>query len=221
MDVIILLICAFIIISRLVKMLGQFDPESDRERRERYNKSVVAALFKQKYAGNNESQNIDVINPEILSTAELRLPEPILKVLQQIRMQDPEFDFDRFLNGAKKAYVMVAKAISESDKKTLGYLLDSDMYEKVLKDIEQSSLSGFIKHNAISEIESIEVIDAALYGDRAMLTVDIKSKQLSYSEDSKGNLISGSKDKTNNKTSNIVFSRYLTQENIWRISKMS
>jgi predicted lipid-binding transport protein (Tim44 family) len=221
MDVIILLICAFIIISRLVKMLGQFDPESDRERRERYNKSVVAALFKQKYAGNNESQNINVINPEILSTAELQLPEPILKVLQQIRMQDPEFDFDRFLNGAKKAYVMVIKAISESDKKTLGYLLDSDMYEKVLKDIEQSSFSGFIKHNAVSEIESIEVIDAALYGDRAMLTVDIKSKQLSYSEDSKGNLISGSKDKTNNKTSNIVFSRYLTQENIWRISKMS
>jgi predicted lipid-binding transport protein (Tim44 family) len=202
-------------------MLGQFDPESDRERRERYNKSVVAALFKQKYAGNNESQNINVINPEILSTAELQLPEPILKVLQQIRMQDPEFDFDRFLNGAKKAYVMVIKAISESDKKTLGYLLDSDMYEKVLKDIEQSSFSGFIKHNAVSEIESIEVIDAALYGDRAMLTVDIKSKQLSYSEDSKGNLISGSKDKTNNKTSNIVFSRYLTQENIWRISKMS
>ncbi len=202
-------------------MLGQFDPESDGERRERYNKSVVAALFKQKYAGNNESQNINVINPEILSTAELQLPEPILKVLQQIRMQDPEFDFDRFLNGAKKAYVMVIKAISESDKKTLGYLLDSDMYEKVLKDIEQSSFSGFIKHNAVSEIESIEVIDAALYGDRAMLTVDIKSKQLSYSEDSKGNLISGSKDKTNNKTSNIVFSRYLTQENIWRISKMS
>jgi predicted lipid-binding transport protein (Tim44 family) len=221
MDVIILLICAFIIINRLVKMLGQFDPEADRERRERYNKSVVAALFKQKYAGNNESQDINVINPEIVSTAELELPESVLKVLQQIKMQDPEFNFDRFINGVKKAYVMVIKAIAESDQKTLEYLLDSDMYEKALKDIEKSSLSGFTKHSSVSEIDSIKVIDAALYGDRAMLTTDIKSKQISYSEDSKGNLISGSKDKTINKTNKIVFSRYLTQENVWRISKMS
>lgn len=220
MDIIILLICAFLIINRLVKILGQFDPENDRERREKYNKSVVAALFKQKY-GSNESQNINVINPEIVSAAELQLPDPVLKVFQQIKMQDPEFDFDRFINGAKKAYIMVVKAISEADKKTLGYLLDSDMYEKVLKDVEQTTMSGFSKHASVQEIESIDVVNAALYGDRAMLTVDIKSQQMSFSEDSKGNLISGSKEKPNSKTSNIVFSRYLTQENVWKISKMS
>ena len=220
MDVIILLICAFIIINRLVKMLGQFDPESDRERQEKYNKSVVAALFKQKYEG-NKPQNINVINPEIVSTAELQLPETILKVLQQIRKQDPEFDFDRFINGVKKAYIMTTKAVSESDQKTLEYLLDGDMYEKVLENIKQSNLSGLTNHTSISDIESIDVVDAALYGDRAMLTVNIKSQQIFFSEDSKGNLVSGSKEKSVSKTNKVVFSRYLTQENVWKISKMS
>jgi predicted lipid-binding transport protein (Tim44 family) len=220
MDVIILLICAFIIINRLVKMLGQFDPESDRERQEKYNKSVVATLFKQKYEG-NKSQNINVINPEIVSAAELKLPESILKVLQQIRTQDPEFDFDRFINGAKKAYIMITKAISDSDHKTLEYLLDSDMYEKMIQNIEQSNLTGSTNHTSISEIESIDIVDAALYGDRAMLTINIKSKQISFSEDSKGNLVSGSKEKAVNKIKTVVFSRYLTQENVWKISKMS
>ncbi len=221
MDIIILLICTFLIISKLIKMLGQFDPEADKERKQRYNKSVIANLFNQKYGNKNNSEEINIINAQTTSAEELKLSEGIKATLQQIRSQDSDFDFDKFISGVRKAYIMTIKAINESDFKTLEFLIESELYIKTQQEIENSKLSGLTKKNSVANIEIITLVDAILYGDRAVLTVEIKSQQIFFTEDSNGNLISGSTDKTVEKTQKVTFCRYLTQSSVWKISKMS
>jgi predicted lipid-binding transport protein (Tim44 family) len=222
MDIIILLICTFLIINKLIKMLGQFDPESDRERKQRYSSSAISSLFKQKYGNKNDNmQEINIINAQTISAEELKLSEEIKSVLNQIRSQDIDFDFDKFMNGVRKAYIMAIKAIAEADLATLEFLMESDVYIRLQQDIEKSKLSALINKNSVQDIEQMTLVDAALYGDRAVLTVDIHSQQIAYTEDSNGNLISGSPDQSIAKSHKIMFSRYLTQSTVWKISKMS
>ena len=154
MDIIILLICTFLIINKLIKMLGQFNPDSDKER-------------------------------------------------------------------VRKAYIMTIKAISESDFKTLEFLMEGDIYKKIQQDIENSKLNGLINKNSVKDINQINLIGAALYGDRAVLTVEVNSQHIAFTEDSNGNLISGSSENIVEQTHKIVFCRYLTQSTVWKISKIS
>jgi predicted lipid-binding transport protein (Tim44 family) len=202
-------------------MLGQFDPEADKERKQRYNNSVIANLFNQKYGNKNNSEDINIINAKATSIEELKLSEGIKATLQQIRSQDSDFDFDKFISGVRKAYIMTIKAINESDFKTLEFLIESELYTKIKQEIESSKLSGLIKRDSVANIETITLVDAMLYGDRAVLTVEIKSQQTSFTEDTNGNLISGSVEKTFEKIQKFTFCRYLTQSTVWKISKMS
>ncbi len=222
MDIIILLICTFLIINKLIKMLGQFNPDSDKERKQKYSSSIIANMFKQKYGNKNDSiKEINIINAQTISAEELKLPEEIKSVLNQIRSQDIDFDFDKFMNGVRKAYIMTIKAISESDFKTLEFLMEGDIYKKIQQDIENSKLNGLINKNSVKDINQINLIGAALYGDRAVLTVEVNSQHIAFTEDSNSNLISGSSEKVVEQTHKIIFCRYLTQSTVWKISKIS
>lgn len=203
MDIVILLICTVIIINKLIKMLGQFDPEADNERREKYNKSFVSSFFKQ-----NKPEDSNVIDAQTISAEELKLSEEIVSVLNKIRLQDNNFDFDRFINGVRKAYVMTIKAISEKDLQTLEFLMDSEVLSKYKEKFEHHE-NGYATRT-VTSLDSVEMVEAALYGDRAVLTVEIKS----HLQDD------GEKNSELEKTSKVSFSRYLTQDASWKISKM-
>lgn len=208
MDIIILLLCTFFIINRLIKILGQYD--TDQARKEK--NSIIMDLFKQRY---NIEPSEKIINPEVLSAAELKLPDNIRSVFEEIRKQDNQFDFDRFINGIKKAYTMYIKAKSDCDQDTLRNLVDVE----VLNSIKMQN-DGFKKIDSVSEVNQVTVKDAVLFGDRAMITVEIQSKEIHYIEDNNKNLISGSKDNPTQKIINITFCRYLTQEKIWKIIRV-
>ena len=205
MDIIILLVCTFLIISRLMKMLGQYDPEQDRNRR--YKTTVIMDLMKEKY---NTSEKI--IHPEVISPAELALPEHVRQVVSAIKKQDSEFDLEQFISRGQKAYGMYVNAISEKDISTLKNLVDQDLMAKISMENNQIKTK-------IESIKNAVLSEAALFGDRAMLTVDFSCSIISFSEDGNGNIISGSKNKTQEKKSQVTFCRYLTQEKAWKIIK--
>lgn len=211
MDIIILLVCTFLIVNRLFKILGQYDADQSSARQSR-NNSVILNLLKQKYDVEPKT-----INAHTISLAELQLAPEIISVLDSIRQQDSEFDFDRFMTGAKKAYSMYMQALNNRDLNTLKHLLESDLYQKIKLDIEQKS--DVIKNVTINKIESIDLIKAAVYGDRAILTAQITYEASSLIQDSNGNLISAFQQPLQKKNK-IEFSRYITQEKVWYISKV-
>ena len=86
-------------------------------------------------------------------------------------------------------------AITDKDKETLDFLLESDLYAQIIK---QDATS------IVESINSITLIDAVLYGDRAIITVMIAALQ-----------------NDGEKQSKVTFTRYLSQDNSWKISKLT
>lgn len=204
MDIVILLLCTFLIINRLMKMLGQYDQDEDRRR----NNTVIMDLMRKKY---NLKVNEKVINPQVISATELALPEETRKVINDIKNQDMDFDIDSFINKAQKAYVMYLNAVASSDSDTIKNLVDKDLYEKIS-----------IKNNkkiTIDNVDQATLIGAALFGDRAILTIGFSYKAFIFTEDENGNIMSGSKEKPQSRKSQVTFCRYLSQEKSWKITK--
>ena len=154
MDIIILLLCTFLIINRLMKMLGQYDAEQDKSRQGK--NTVIIDLFKQKYYVNN---NEKTINAQVTSVQELKLSETIRSTLNDIRSQDNEFDFDRFINGVRKAYGMCFQAIQENNLDVLKNLVDAELLETIKRNNKKAD-----NPMSILNIDNIEVVDAALFG---------------------------------------------------------
>lgn len=76
-----------------------------------------------------------------------RMAEPAddgveLTGLAAVKAQDPSFDMNRFLGGAKSAYEMVVKAFADGDKKTLGNLLAPQVLESFEAAIDQRAAEG-------------------------------------------------------------------------------
>jgi predicted lipid-binding transport protein (Tim44 family) len=207
MDIIILLLCTFLIINRLMKMLGQYDPEEDKRRNER--NTIIMDLMRKKYDLN---ANEKVINPQVISATELTLPEDLRKIIYDIKSQDINFDIDDFINKAKKAYVMYLNAIATSDNDTIKNLTDEDFFNKI------SIRSNAVK-TKIDTIKDATLINGSLFGDRAMLTMSFTYSGFIFTEDDNGNVISGSKEKSQSRRSQVTFSRYLSQEKSWKITK--
>lgn len=167
-------------------MLGTFDVNEYKTRQER-NNSVIINLLKKKYNVSDEAREIDA---KVMSADEAKLPEHISNVLKEIKNQDTQFDFDKFMSSVRKAYIMYMKAIQDNDLETLKNLLDSDLLT------QKNSLTNIL----IEKIDSIEMTHAVVYGDRAEITVKIVGDtQFQF----------------------ITFSRYISQEKIWKIIKIS
>ncbi len=214
LDIIILVVCTFFIVSRLIKVLGQVEPDEERRRQQRYNSSVIAELLKQKHgtqAGSNDNINPNIIDAQVIAMSELKLSQEIRSILNKIRQIDSNFDLDRFINNTKKAYTMIVKAMHDSDKETLRYLLDDDTYNVVLENLESQSVNDTVKTSALN-VNDVELIQANIYGDRAMLTVKIESQW--------DDIITDNQQQVKNKVDIWTFTRYLVQDKIWRLSKM-
>ena len=190
-----------------MKMLGQYDPEQERRRQERT--TVIMDLMKKKY---DPRTNEKIIHPEVISAAELELSEDIRKTITNIKKEDLDFDIETFVNRAEKAYVMYVNALGSKDTTTIKNLVDQELFDKIV--MENSKYQ-----TQVTEVKNSTLTAAALYGDRAMLTITFNYNVISFSQDENGNVISGSKDKPQSQTSHITFSRYLTQEKAWRITK--
>ena len=178
MDIVILLLCAFFIINRLMKILGQYDPEADRARKDKGIFSFVPPdLMK------------EVNKPKVFSESELQLSDDFLKIITDIKEQDPDFFLDRFLSGANKAFLLLHKALLAQDKAELDFLLDNDLIKPKGREILKTN-------QAVLE-------DIALYGDRAVITLFFSAEL-----EDKGFY-----------QAKVAFSRYLTQEGHWKITK--
>jgi len=111
--------------------------------------------------------------------------------LRQILSADRTFEPEQFLQGAKAAYEMIVTAFAEGDRKTLKQLLSKDVFEGFVTAINERETRGEVIESTFVGINKAEIVEAALKGSTAQVTVRLQSELISATRDRDGHVIDG------------------------------
>ncbi|WP_417687247.1 Tim44/TimA family putative adaptor protein [Roseibium sp.] len=203
---IIFLALAVFIIFRLRSVLGRrtgnerppFDPYSKSERQERQTQSDNGN------GGDNviplPGQDIDEpVNPRANDDVVIEKVAPagsaLNDALRNILSVDRSFEPEPFIQGAKAAYEMIVIAFAEGDRKSLKNLLSKEVYEGFVSAIEDREKRGESIDSTFVGIDKAEIVEAALKGNQAQVTVKVQSQLISATRDKNGEVIDGDPNK--------------------------
>ncbi|CTQ56923.1 mitochondrial import inner membrane, translocase subunit [Roseibium album] len=111
--------------------------------------------------------------------------------LKQILSVDQSFEPEPFVQGARAAYEMIVMAFAEGDKKALKNLLSKDVYEGFVAAIEDREKRDETIESTFVGIDKAEIVEAALKGTTAQVTVKIHSQLISATRDKDGEVVDG------------------------------
>ena len=118
--------------------------------------------------------------------------DPALKTgLTQIRLADPRFDLDVFLQGARAAFAMIVEAFAKGDKAALRPLLSDEVFGSFAGAIDQRAAAGHTLTTELVALENAEVTAAAMTATRARIGVRFTSQQINATRDAAGNVVEG------------------------------
>ena len=104
---------------------------------------------------------------------------------------DRSFTPGSFLPGAKYAFGMIVDAFAKGDLATLRPLLADQVYTNFKTVIEQRDRADERLETEITAEPAAEIVDAALLGRLAHVTVRFVSQQVNVTRDAQGGIISG------------------------------
>lgn len=111
--------------------------------------------------------------------------------LNSIREQDPGFDADAFMKGAKGAHEMIAKAFADADRESLKPLLAEDVFASFEGAIASRERAGQKMEFAFVGLKEAKIEVATLRGRIAEITVRFVSELISATRDAAGVVIDG------------------------------
>ncbi|NBN65636.1 Tim44/TimA family putative adaptor protein [Microvirga tunisiensis] len=111
--------------------------------------------------------------------------------LRQILSADRSFEPEQFLQGARGAYEMIVTAFAEGDRKTLKQLLSKDVFDGFVTAINEREARGEVIESTFVGINKAEIVEAALKGTTAQVTVRLQSELISATRDRDGHVIDG------------------------------
>ncbi|MEM5583239.1 Tim44/TimA family putative adaptor protein [Roseibium sp. AS2] len=111
--------------------------------------------------------------------------------LKQILSVDRSFEPEPFLEGARSAYEMIVMAFADGDKKALKNLLSPDVYEGFVSAIDEREKRDETIESTFVGIDKAEIVEAALKGSTAQVTVKIHSQLISATRDKAGEIVDG------------------------------
>ncbi|MCS6877150.1 MAG: Tim44/TimA family putative adaptor protein [Geminicoccaceae bacterium] len=114
--------------------------------------------------------------------------------LTRLRLADPSFDLDHFLNGARTAFAMIVEAFARGDKATLEPLLAPSVFASFAAAIDERARLGQTLETRLVAISGAEVLAADLEGPIARITVRFTSEQSNCTRDASGRIVEGDPD---------------------------
>jgi predicted lipid-binding transport protein (Tim44 family) len=111
--------------------------------------------------------------------------------LTRIRLADPSFDLDAFLQGAKAAFAMIVEAFARGDKATLEPLLAPPVFASFAAAIDERQRRGRTLETELVALRGAEIVGAALDGRSARVTVRFTSEQINCTRDASGAVVEG------------------------------
>jgi predicted lipid-binding transport protein (Tim44 family) len=127
--------------------------------------------------------------------------------LVEIARQDPAFDPDTFIRGAKQAYEMIVTAFAEGNRKLLKDLLSRDVYEGFTRAITERETRGEQVDQSFVGIEKADILESEVKSGIASITVRFVSELISATRDKAGAIISGDSQRIKEVTDIWTFSR--------------
>lgn len=114
---------------------------------------------------------------------------PLAVALAAIRQADRGFDADEFITGARQAHELIATAFAEGDRAALKPLLDAEIYRAFDAAIQERHDKGWKSEFSYVRLKSAEIVDAALQGRTAEVTVRFVSELISGLRDAAGTVV--------------------------------
>ena len=121
--------------------------------------------------------------------------------------EDPSFDVNHFLTGARAAYEMIVTAYATGDRRSLKNLLGREVYDGFESAIKEREQRGETVETRFVSIDKAEVTGAEVRGKTAQVTVRFVSQLVSATRDRAGAVIDGNAEKVTDVTDVWTFAR--------------
>ncbi len=206
-DILVLLVVVLVIFQRLRMVLGTRPSESEKKAAEENAAKLFDMLMKE--AEQKQSHMAAAAEPaaEILENAELTETD---KVLSSI----PNFDKNRFLAGAKRAFEMIVEAFAKGDIATLEMLVNKNLLKKFQEIIESRRAEGITAETDFIGFSKAEIVTAKISRNQvAKIIVEFVSEQVNLLKNKQGDVIEGDDQFIQNITDVWTFERALTSTN--------
>lgn len=113
------------------------------------------------------------------------------RALAAIRRADPQFDVDRFLDGARAAYSLILEAFWGGEKETLRRFLSEDVYREFVDVIEARKAAGHTLEARLIDLVDQRITDLALRDGMVEVTVTFEAEIVSVTRDGEGRVVEG------------------------------
>ena len=191
LDIIILLVLAWFVLSRYKKTLGmKIDDDADATRRQN-------PLRPQR---RDENADIYQRNADRMSAAQADIETPVLadisnpsvsKGLMEIKAADPSFNARDFTLGARGAFEMILQAFAKGDRETLKSLLSNEIYEDFEQEITERESRDVSEEVTLVAIRQADITAASVRGKHAEISVQFVTEQIVVDRDKAGNIVGG------------------------------
>ncbi len=105
---------------------------------------------------------------------------------------DRHFDVPQFVEGARSAYGMILEAFWKGKRDELRWLCDSDVAQSFEDAIAAREEAGEVMDNRLVRIEKAQIVDAAVHGRTAHVTVRFDADIAAVTRNQEGAVIAGS-----------------------------
>jgi predicted lipid-binding transport protein (Tim44 family) len=111
--------------------------------------------------------------------------------LRSIIAADRSFDAETFLSGARTAYEMIVSAYAAGDRDSLKALLSRDVYDGFVGAIADREKRGETVDFTFVGIDKADIVEAAMKGGSAQVTVRFVSQLISVTRNRAGEVVDG------------------------------
>jgi predicted lipid-binding transport protein (Tim44 family) len=132
---------------------------------------------------------------------------PLEAGMVQLKMADPSFSAEQFLQGAAKAFEMIVAAYAKNDLDALRSLLSPDVYAQFARAIQEREERGETLTSDIVVLKPPRIESLDMRGSAAHVAVIFQSEQSNVTRDKDGQVIEGSPDHVESVTDVWTFSR--------------
>ena len=206
-DIIVLLLVVLAIFYKLKSLLGtRPDGFKPTKLSDESASKIFDIILKEAQKSDKEQEQkqeiLEAVNEEDLSETD--------KLLTKI----PNFNKEKFIIGAKRAFEIIITAFSKGDTQTLELLVNKNLIKKFQEIIEQRKNDGIISETEFIGFENAEIVDAKLSKSNvAKICVKFISEQVNILKDNENNIIEGDPNYIQNITDIWTFERSITSTN--------
>ena len=133
----------------------------------------------------------------------------LAKGIEDIAAADPGFAPKSFLEGARIAYEMIVMAFAQGDRKSLKPLLSRDVFGGFAQAMDEREARGEILESRFVGIDKCDLVNAALTGRKAQVTIRILSQMITALRNREGKIVDGDDKRVSEITDVWTFEREL------------